>query len=89
MLENIVPFVLIAFAYHHCKQREIFVGVGAILAGSKHTSPAMRRRTPKPREIEPDVNIPGPDNTELLIMGIIRDKKEEKYHEAHHVINHS
>ena len=31
MLENIVPFVLIAFAYHHCKQREIFVGVGAII----------------------------------------------------------
>merc|ERR1712241_1661676 len=62
-----------------------FMGVNAILAGSKHTSPAMRRRTPKPREIEPDVNIPGPDNTELLIMGIIRDKKEEKYHEAHHV----
>lgn len=31
MSENIVPFVLIAFAYHHCKQREIFVGVGAII----------------------------------------------------------
>jgi len=62
-----------------------FMGVNAILAGSKHTSPAMRRRTPKPREIEPDINIPGPDNTEMLIMGIIRDKKEEKYHEAHQV----
>ena len=48
----------------------------------------MRRRTPKPREIEPDINIPGPDNTEMLIMGIIRDKKEEKYHEAHQVINY-
>ena len=31
MSENIVPFVLIAFAYHHCEQREIFVGVGAII----------------------------------------------------------
>jgi len=61
-----------------------FVGVGAILANSRCTSPAPRRRTtPKPQE--PEVNIPGPDNTEMLIMGIIRDKKEEKYHEAHNV----
>merc|ERR1712021_136807 len=61
-----------------------FVGVGAILANSRCTSPAPRRRTtPKPQE--PEVNIPGPDNTEMLIMGILRDKKEEKYHEAHNV----
>ena len=64
----------------------IFSGVGAILANSRCTSPAPRRRTtPKPQE--PEVNIPGPDNTEMLIMGILRDKKEEKYHEAHNVSN--
>ena len=63
-----------------------FSGVGAILANSRCTSPAPRRRTtPKPQE--PEVNIPGPDNTEMLIMGILRDKKEEKYHEAHNVSN--
>jgi len=61
-----------------------FVGVNAILANSRCTSPAPRRRTtPKPEE--PQVNIPGPDNTEMLIMGIIRDKKEEAYHKAHNV----
>ena len=64
----------------------LFSGVGAILANSRCTSPAPRRRTtPKPQE--PEVNIPGPDNTEMLIMGILRDKKEEKYHEAHNVSN--
>merc|ERR1719361_690441 len=64
-----------------------FVGVGAILANSRCTSPAPSwgRRTPKPREHSPEINIPGPQDTELLIMGIIRDKKEEKFHEAHHV----
>jgi len=63
-----------------------FVGVNAILAGSKHTSPATRRRTPKPRPVEPDVEIPPPERTDLLIMGIIRDKKEQAYHEAHQVM---
>ena len=65
----------------------LILGVGAVLANSRCTSPAPSwgRRTPKPREHSPEVNIPGPQDTELLIMGIIRDKKEEKFHEAHHV----
>ena len=46
---------------------------------------ATRRRTPKPRDLEPDVNIPPPEQAEMLIMGIIRDKKEQKFHEAHQV----
>ena len=62
-----------------------FVGVGAILAGSKNTSPMARRRTPKPRSLEDNVDIPPPEDCELLIMGIIRDKKEQAYHEAHQV----
>jgi len=62
-----------------------FVGVGAILAGSQQTSPATRRRTPKPRDVEPNVDIPPPERTDLLIMGILRDKKEQKFHEAHEV----
>ena len=62
-----------------------FVGVGAILAGSKNTSPMTRRRTPKPTSLEDNVDIPPPEDCELLIMGIIRDKKEQAYHEAHQV----
>jgi len=64
-----------------------FIGVGAVLANSRCTSPAPSwgRRTPRPREHSPEIDIPGPQDTELLIMGIIRDKKEEKFHEAHHV----
>ena len=62
-----------------------FVGVGAILAGSKNTSPMTRRRTPKPTSLEDTVDIPPPEDCELLIMGIIRDKKEQAYHEAHQV----
>ena len=49
------------------------------------TFTATRRRTPKPRDLEPDVNIPPPEQAEMLIMGIIRDKKEQKFHEAHQV----
>jgi len=64
-----------------------FVGVGAILAGSKNTSPMARRRTPKPRSLEDNVDIPPPEDCELLIMGIIRDKKEQAYHEAHQVMS--
>lgn len=63
-----------------------FVGVNAILSGSNHASPATRRRTPKPRPVEPEVEIPPPERTDLLIMGIIRDKKEQAYHEAHQVM---
>ena len=62
-----------------------FVGVSAILAGSKPASPSSRRRTPKPEMRQPEVEIPPSERTDLLIMGIIRDKKEEKFHEAHHV----
>lgn len=62
-----------------------FLGVNAILSGSQPASPASRRRTPKPEERGPQVDIPPPERTDLLIMGIIRDKKEEKFHEAHHV----
>ena len=62
-----------------------FVGVNAILAGSKNTSPVTRRRTPKPRSLEDEVDIPPPERTDLLIMGIIKDKKEEAYHKAHQV----
>ena len=66
-----------------------FAGVNAILAGSKCNSPApSRRRTPKPEMRDPQVDIPPPERTDLLIMGIIRDKREEKFHEAHHVSNH-
>jgi len=64
-----------------------FVGVGAILAGSKNTSPMTRRRTPKPTSLEDTVDIPPPEDCELLIMGIIRDKKEQAYHEAHQVMS--
>eukprot|EP00093_Oithona_nana_P009327 09327.XXX_190168_189693_1 [CDS] Oithona nana genome sequencing. len=64
-----------------------FVGVGAILAGSKNTSPMTRRRTPKPTSLEDNVDIPPPEDCELLIMGIIRDKKEQAYHEAHQVMS--
>jgi hypothetical protein len=62
-----------------------FVGVRAILAGSKQTSPSMRRKIRAKTEDEANVDIPPPDNTELLIMGMIRDEKEKKFHEAHHV----
>lgn len=65
-----------------------FVGVNAILAGSKATSPATRRRTPKPVMEDEKIDIPPPERTDLLIMGIIRDKKEQKFHEAHQV-NHA
>jgi len=64
-----------------------FVGVNAILAGSKNTSPVTRRRTPKPRSLEDEVDIPPPERTDLLIMGIIKDKKEEAYHKAHQVMS--
>merc|ERR1711983_262258 len=64
-----------------------FVGVGAILAGSKNTSPMARRRTPKPRSLEDNVDIPPPEDCVLLVMGIIRDKKEQAYHEAHQVMS--
>ena len=63
-----------------------FAGVNAILAGSKCNSPApSRRRTPKPEERPPNVDIPPPERTDLLIMGMIRDQREEKFHEAHNV----
>merc|ERR1711983_669128 len=64
-----------------------FIGVGAILAGSKNTSPMARRRTPKPRSLEDNVDIPPPEDCVLLVMGIIRDKKEQAYHEAHQVMS--
>ena len=61
-----------------------FIGVNAILAGSTKTSPATRRKM-KPKPEEDEVDIPPPERTDLLIMGMIRDQKEEKFHEAHQV----
>ena len=62
-----------------------FIGVNAILAGSTRTSPTTRRKL-KPKSDEEDVDIPPPERTDLLIMGMIRDKKEQKFHEEHQVI---
>ena len=72
LLGNFVKFHAFAYFFHHP-------------AGSKQTSPATRRRTPKPRDIDPNVDIPPPEQAEMLIMGIIRDKNEQKFHEAHQV----
>lgn len=63
-----------------------FVGVNALL-NNPNASTIKKKVHHKVEEEEATVGtIPPPDRTDLLIMGMIRDEKEKKFHEAHQVM---
>ncbi len=55
------------------------------LSGSPITAPRWKHNVRAEEERVPTENMPANERTDLLIMGMIRDEKEEQFHKAHQV----
>ena len=55
------------------------------ISGSPGSTPKWKHNA-RPKEAPGSVeNLPATERTDLLIMGMIRDEKEKKFHKAHQV----